>query len=378
VGADQSAEISLELSAGATAVVAVDDPDGLDGDNRRYLPLRNAAALSPLVVTTSGDLEHDAFYVRAALAVDGADGRHTAVTGAAAKDLATAGASLADRSALVVLSTRGLDSRGRTVIGEYLRQGGGLFLANGPDVDAEVASEILGGASVVRFVPSDDPSSSQTTSRTARLSPFSLAPTDLRHPLFRAFAGSGAGLFGLVRFTRADRVVPAACHVLARFTTNEVALAECAISAGRALVFASDLDNRWNDFPRRSTFVPFLHEVLRYLASGRMPRDEYLVADVPPGIPATPGFAAVPAADVGQAPGRRVAVNVDPRESEPARLSDGELQAALVPTKASDAAQTEATLAAREQEERQHLWQYALMLMLAALAVESLLAARTA
>ena len=56
-------------------------------------------------------------------------------------------------------------------------------------------------------------------------------------------------------------------------------------------MLASDLDNRWNDFPLHATFVPFVHEAVRYLASGRSHDGHYLVGDVTPGLPQTPGFA---------------------------------------------------------------------------------------
>ena len=50
---------------------------------------------------------------------------------------------------------------------------------------------------------------------------------------------------------------------------------------GRVLVFGSDLNYRWNDFPLQPAFVPFIHETVRYLASPRTSRTEYLVGDLP-------------------------------------------------------------------------------------------------
>ena len=86
--------------------------------------------------------------------------------------------------------------------------------------------------------------------------------------MFHAFAGNPASL-GLVTFQNAARIGGASCQTLARFTTGDTALIDCPAGEGRALVMASDLDNRWNDFPLHATFVPFVHEAVRYLASGR-------------------------------------------------------------------------------------------------------------
>jgi hypothetical protein len=75
-------------------------------------------------------------------------------------------------------------------------------------------------------------------------------------------------------------------------------------------------------------------------------------------------------------PSRRIAVNVEPRESDPARVTPDEFRLAVTPVQSAAAA--EPMFEARQQEERQNLWRYAILLLIAALVAESLLAARTA
>ena len=138
-------------------------------------------------------------------------------------------------------------------------------------------------------------------------------------------------------------------------------------------MLASDLDNRWSDFPLHATFVPFLHEAVHYLASGRPQNRDYVIGDIPAGIPATPGIVAIP----GPAPQfRQIAVNVDPRESDPARLSAADFEAAV--TRLKDAGAAASTVEARQQEDGQHLWRYAFGLMIAVLVLEGVVASRTA
>ena len=157
---------------------------------------------------------------------------------------------------------------------------------------------------------------------------------------------------------------------------------DCAAGDGRAIVIASDLNNRWNDFPLHPTFVPFLHEAVRYISSGRPHTDEYLVGEAPAGLPRTPGIAsltdrgltAVPTGQRSRV--RRVAINVDPREGDPSRISADEFQAAV--TRLKDVGASEARVEATQQEDRQHLWLYVLMVMLAVLALEGAVASRTA
>ena len=144
----------------------------------------------------------------------------------------------------------------------------------------------------------------------------------------RCFSRSARALptLGLVTFRRVAHIEGAACQTIARLTTGEAAMLDCEAGEGRAIVLASDLDNRWNDFPLRATFVPFVHETLRYLAGGRSQTARVLVADVPAGVPPTPGFATISRAARASVETRRVAVNVDPRESDLTRMSVDEFQ----------------------------------------------------
>ena len=350
---------------GRAAAVAVDDTDGLQADNVRYAVLQGAAPPSVLLVTGSGDAGRDAFYVQQALGAGGAAANGYQVTSISAATLASTDADvLALHPAVLLLSTRGLERRGREALASYARSGGGLLIAAGPEVDGDVVADVLGQGSTLRVVSTPG----------ARPSPRVLAPADARHPVFQRFAGTTA-TFGLVTFQQAARISGAECQTLARFTTGETALLECPAGDGRALVLASDLDNRWNDFPLHASFVPFLHEAMRYLGSGRARAVEYVVADAPASAKHTPGVVAVPAERAGAAP-RTIAVNVDPREADPARLSADDFQSAV--TRLKDAGQSDARVEARQQEDRQHVWQYALALMAALLVVEGLLAARTA
>jgi hypothetical protein len=361
LGPNQTATVTLAGAPGAVAEVTVDDPDGIEADNRRYAVFTNQGRPGVAVVTSKGDLEREAFYVQQALEASGSAGAAYEVRGAAAADLGSwQPARFEGVDAVIVLSTRGLDRRGREALAAFARRGGGLLLAAGPDVDDAVAADLLGGQiSLTAPAPGD---------RDPRADGRTLTPTDLRHPIFQSFGG--VGTLGLVRFQRIAALGGDGCQRLARFTTGEGAMLECALGEGRAIVVASDLDNLWNDFPVHATFVPFLHETVGYLAGGRPQADELLIAQVPPGLPARPGVASIP----GEGGDRRVAVNVDPAESEPARLSDAEFRAAA--SLLQDAARLAGQVEATEQESRQRIWRYVLALMIGMLVLESYVGAR--
>src|SRR5690606_19448570 len=95
--------------------------------------------------------------------------------------------------------------------------------------------------------------------------PASFTATDVRHPIFRPFGAFAANL-GSVRFTRTWLVDGASWHVAARFDDGAPAVAERTEGKGRVVLFASDLDRRWNDFPLHPSFVPFVAETLRHVS----------------------------------------------------------------------------------------------------------------
>jgi hypothetical protein len=364
IGAGQSATATFPVPNGRWASVSVDDPTGAPADNARYVIIDSASKPSVLVITMSGDLTRDAFYLDQAMIAAGSDGRAYDVEGVATADLTSWDQRRLDtHTAIVLLSTKALEHHGRELIAAYLKKGGGMLVAAAPEVDGDVLQELLAGPKIT-VTHADVTAPGSRTTRT-------WGAVDVRHPVVRAF-GSAQGALGLVQFSRVATIRSPDCTVLARFTTGEPALVDCPSGEGHTLVLASDLDNRGNDFPLHATFVPFLHESVRYLAGGQRRSSEYFVGDVPAGVPPVPGVASV----AGSPASNLVAVNADPSESDPGRLTPAEFQSAVATM--GGAAQAGAALQAREQEERQHIWQYVLALMLALMIGETYVAMRTA
>jgi hypothetical protein len=235
-----------------------------------------------------------------------------------------------------------------------------VLLTLGPDVDIATLPDTV-GAQVAT-----EGDATQSSDRTV-----TLIANDRRHPVFRPFS-SPTGALGDVYVERYRRLSvnngasEGATNVLATFSSAGPALVEQAVDQGRLLIFASDLDNRWNRFPLNPAFVPWIIETARYLAQGRERGDSFTQPNVPAGIPSRAGIH--PLGD------RFVAVNPDVRESNPARTTPDEFQKAI--SRSTEVAATRAAAAAREQEERQRLWQIGLLVMFVALASEGLIGRR--
>jgi hypothetical protein len=348
VPAGATSDVAFPLPAGASAVaVTVDDAGGWPGDDARHLV--TGTRQGPRVIAVTERAGQGLLYLQRALAAapDDTRFRFESVT---ATGLSRALEAADPIAAVLIAGGRSFDRAAREALERYVRGGGGLVVIAGPSLDPEA------GAAIVGLDRAPRSRGGETDVR--------LAPVDTRHPVFHAF-GSAASALGAVRFTRTWELSDEGWDVIARFTDGRAALVERHVEGGRVLLFASDLDLGWNDLPVHPAFVPFVHETLRYAAQVRpMPR-ELFVADAPSGSTRAPGIATL-------AGGRTVAVNVDPRESDPARMDPAAFTAGLGPQRSSRAADRAAEV--REREASQRYWRYGLMLMLVALVCEGLLA----
>ena len=337
--------IAYRAPANGSLAVSVDDAEGLVADNTRFAVLDPVSHRAALLVTSGA--ADSGFYVARALGAT-ADRDDQRIDARIVASAAFGREELGKYSAVVLLSTRGLERRAWDALAAFVRSGGGLLIAASPDVEPVVVSTMFNWQPAM--------SETETTAAVA------LSPTDLRHPIFRPFGMLAANL-GQVRFDRAWRMNADRWDVAARFTDGNPALLERREGQGRIVLFASDFDRRWNDFPLHPAFVPFALEAVRYASGSRDRGRDYFVGSSPEGSDARPGVYRA------TADGRTIAVNVDARESATAVLRPEEFVAMVERVSPAGGAATD--VRARQVEARQGYWQYGLLLMLAALAAES-------
>lgn len=357
------ARVPSQLPARGAAEVRVEDPDGYQPDNSRFFVLDPPSPIPVAVITSDPTGLMGGLYVERALGVASNDRgfRVTVADGQAFSQWPAA--EVGEQAALVVLATRTLDRQGRQAIAGYLDGGGQVLLTLGPDIDVATLRDVIGMDPAVDDKPIEVGAGAST-----------FVTADARHPVFRPFL-SPSGALGDVRMEQYRRLKDqAGRNVLARLPGGAPAFTEQLVGKGRLLTFASDLDNQWNRFPLNAAFVPFTLEAVRYLTHGREERQALTMPESPDGSPATPGVVEVPVA--GGKPGevRRVAVNVDVREANPARTTADEFTTAI--TRLSASAGSPAQMEAREREGEQRLWQIGLAVMFLALASEGFIGRR--
>ncbi len=358
----------VALPAAGVVTAVVSDAVGYPADDRRYRRLDRAGAAEVILVLD--DRRAPELYLERALAPGGAVGGFT-VTTVAAAELGRGADRLAEAAVVVLAGAHGLDRTGRERLGAFVRGGGGLLAVGGPAAAAAARAGLLGAGAGA----GPDANAARTHAE-----PVTLVPADLRHPLVRALAGL-AGRLGRSRFARTAGVDAAGGTVVLSFTDGAPALVDHTAGAGRVLLFASDLRNDGNDLPRQPEFVPFVHEMVGYLAVRSPPPREFVIGGAPPGAPGEPGPARLPDAT------DPIVLNIDTRESAFTPLSDDaflasvdRLARAAEPDAAEPAGPREAgppQEAGPPEEAEQNLWRYLLIGMALVLVAEGLLAART-
>jgi hypothetical protein len=348
------------VPAAGAASVSVQDDGGVPADDVRYVVLDPAGATRILVIVSDPTSTGGGLYVERALGA-AEQGRAFTVTVLDGRSVSKWTREQLNREhALILLGTRTLDRHGRELVAAYLADGGSALVTAGPDVDVPALATLLGGPPAVATDAQELGNDGAT-----------LVLEDTRHPILRPFATPGAAL-GDVPFQQYRGIDEGGRRVLARFTGGPAAFVEQPRGGGRLLLFASDLDNRWNRFPLSPAFVPFIVETARYLTEAHRQPQTWVLPVVPAGVAPTPGVHAVP--DSANETGRRVAVNVNSEESNPAPISQEEFLAAI--PRVPRTTQPDVAAEARKTEDDQRLWQWGLFAMFLALAGEGMVARR--
>ena len=365
------------------AELRLEPPDALPDDDFRRVALDNTEP-EPLLFISQDRRRRDLLYYQAALEASVAS-RYTL------ENASPGDASRLDpgRYALVVLSdVPRLDSGFEERMRAWIEAGGALLVAVGPN-------SALARRTAISAHSLEQPLSSERGGN-----PFQVAgPADGSHSVANASEGMSP-----VKFFLYARVRPLEGDTVPmRLGNGDPLLIEHEIGKGRVLVFASALDNVWNDLPVTSVYVPFVAETVRYLTGAEAARAEALLGEVlelgrrrggggaiqvldPSGervltLSDSVSREAVPLESVGyyeiRSPDRSelLAVNPDPRESNLRRVEQDTLEL-WQSTGGAEVAQAAAAGLPPPNVPPWRVWRLVLALLLLAVLLESLIADR--
>ncbi len=317
-----------------------------------------------------------------------------------------------DRHRVVILNDVAALSSG-TDLKNFVSKGGGLLAVLGERANWGSDSNDL-----LPAVPAN------TVDRQGRGG--ALAELDTSHPVLEIFKAPRSGNLSTARFFRYRAATlkpePAgdkegehgpANRVVARFDDGAIAMAERRIGSGHVMLWTSTLDDYWNDLAKQPVYLPFVHEVVRHLATYEEPANWLTIGEVidpghllrASGLGMQSGTGAMVLTPSGQrmeqsgattpvqleqsgfyeVHGRSnqagtvsIAANVDTLESDLTVLDMQELSAALAgrPGSVNPASADNATITPEDQERRQNFWWYLLMAGIVLLGAETFISNR--
>ncbi len=258
--------------AGSEAITVQIGADALLQDNQRYFAARVSDGVKVLLVdgdpsSTYGRSE--TFYLSRALAPKGQSRSGNAVDVITENQFQTA--QLSDYQAIVLANVYQVSIAQRDALETWVREGGGLVIAMGDQIDPEIFNEMLyrdgaGLAPAHAEQVSGDPGRRQWVN-------FDLH--EVNHPVLRVFSGTANPFLGQAKFFRYWRlVVPDAAvssgqaSVLAAFSDAQgsAAVIERTFGKGRVVQLASPLDNDWSNWPGDASYIVTALEMVRHVA----------------------------------------------------------------------------------------------------------------
>lgn len=184
---------------------------------------------------------------------------------------------LGDFDVVVLANVVALPAERATELASWVDRGGGLFVTLGKQVDVDAYARTMGPllAAPLHAAREIAPGASdkERAGRAERL-----GRLESGHPIFAIFTAGAPGL----REARFDTIVlttgagqadtsagdagTEGRRVLARYAGGAPALIEAQRGAGRLLLLTSTIDRDWNDLAIHPGFLPFVQQIVRYLA----------------------------------------------------------------------------------------------------------------
>jgi len=247
-----------------------------------------------------------------------------------------------------------------------------------------------------------------------------LSSLDYANPIFEIFNAPRSGDFSTARFYRYRALAPVTgAAVAARFDDGAPALVEKTVGSGKLTVWASTFDAYWTNLPLQPVFLPFVHQLGKNIGRYVDPRPSFVAGDVldisrhgeltaalfgarapdsttelviqsPTGtqqrVTATgpnhlvtlreQGFYELRGKDTPVGAGRPIAVNVDPTESDLSHLDPQDVVAAVTAVNGQRSPSDFNVGTPQDQESRQKVWWYLLVVALLIMAGETALSNR--
>jgi hypothetical protein len=197
------------------------------------------------------------------------------------------GFDLAGYDCVFFCNLRRFTEREAAVIEAYLQGGGGVVWSLGDQASADSYNQVLfrqgAGCLPARLGDRQGDAEKRETS-------FEFDPGDFAHPIVAAFEGNpDAGLERTQTYAYIQATVPTGSNsrVALAFDSGDPAIVERRFGRGRGILLTTSVDEQWGTWPLWPSFLPLVHEIVHFAVGGRWGDRQKLV-----GEPLTEVFAA--------------------------------------------------------------------------------------
>jgi hypothetical protein len=252
--------------------IEVDDPN-LPQDNKRYFALEVLEGVKVLAVNGApSQVAHldELFFLRLALTA-APEGQEPPVQVEAVAPQAVATAELDKYRVVVLANVESLPEAAVEKLENFVAGGGSLLVTLGDRVNAGFYNETFAGATR-RFGGLLPGKLREVVGNAADGKDVSfIGKVDFRHPALAPFqeirSGTliGSGAVGLKAYWRVE-APGESVFMWAGDEENSPLLCEKSFGKGRVVLFTSTCDRDWTNFPIRPVFLPWIHQVVAYLA----------------------------------------------------------------------------------------------------------------
>jgi hypothetical protein len=260
--------------------VEVEDP-AFPADNARYFAVEVPASVKVLAVDggpSAVGREDALFFLRRALTA-APEGQKSPVEVDVTTPDALTNKDLSSYPLVLLADVERLPTEAVTKLEDYVAGGGSAFFFLGGRINPAFYNDNLlgpgrrdGGLLPGRIVRRQGKDATDFAFvGDADFDHLGLAP--FRDPGFGSLVGPSVTFKALWEL---DVQTPAA--VLMRANTGAPLLCEKAVGKGRVLVFTSSPDRSWTNFPIKSSYLPWTHQLVAYLTQGPLGRDTFHVA----------------------------------------------------------------------------------------------------
>jgi hypothetical protein len=256
--------------------------DRFEPDNTRYFTVRVEPPVRVLCISgesAGGGADDKAYWFRSALGRQATSPFQVDVV----DPQGLFPEALASYAVVVLMNVDNLARDQMNSLQSYVKGGGGLLLAPADRVDGADFNRNYG-----ELTPALLRRKHVFNDETA----LAITQVHRHHSIIRFLQNGQPTDFGAARFHGYWRTEPVAgSDVILSFENGDAALVAKRVGNGRVLLFTSSLDPEWNNFPRQVTYLPLLHESMRYLAGSQDQKTVYRVGEFVP-LSIAPGGAA--------------------------------------------------------------------------------------